>query len=330
MRAVRSATSRRVSCPIARRVKAVQAISAPPAGLIRDRMTDSLHVIIAVINNKGGVGKTTAAVNIAAALATARRRVIVVDLDSQASASVWFGVDRERLKPSSATCLLHGYPARQAIRTTGVPHLDLITGSPELANADLALADVPGRELTLKQSLQGLRQRYELVILDCPPSLSLVTVNALVASDALIVPVPPQHLAVEALTSVLASADRVRTRISSKGRLLGILLTMVDQKRASTSELRERVRAQHRERVFLTEIPESRALEEAPAAGKTIFEFAPRSRARRMRSTAWAAKSSSGSTLAADPRCVAGRPRTLNLGVEQYLPRRFPSRMSLK
>ena len=96
---------------------------------------------------------------------------------------------------------------------------------------------------------------------------------------ALIVPVPPQHLAVEALVSLLASAEKVRTRISTKGRLLGILLTMVDPKRAPASELRERVRAQYRERVFLTEIPESRALEDAPAAGKTIFEFAPRSRA---------------------------------------------------
>jgi chromosome partitioning protein len=242
-------------------------------------MTARLPVVIAVANNKGGVGKTTTAVNLTAALATADRRVLLIDLDSQACASLWHGIGRARLRPSSASVLLNELPIDQAIRPTTVPNLDLITGSIELANADLVLADVKGREQTLRQLVRQLKSHYDLLVLDCPPNLSLVGVNALVAADAVIVPVVPQFLAVEGLVTLLASLETVRTRLGVRHRLLGILITGMDTTAKGAVEIRDGLRTEYRDRIFHTEIPVSRSLADAPAASQTIFAYAPRSRA---------------------------------------------------
>lgn len=242
-------------------------------------MTAQSPVVIAIVNNKGGVGKTTIAVNLGAALAAGDRRVLLIDLDSQASASLWCGVHRGHLRPSAASVLLNDFPVAQAVRPTNTPNLDLITGSIELANTDLVLCDVKGRELTLKHIVGQLDSRYDNVILDCPPNLSLVGINALMAADALIIPVPPQFLAVEGLNSLMASLEKVRMRLAMKTRTLGIVLTMVDHAAKGSMEIRDRVRAQFRDQIFHTEIDVSRSLADAPAAARSVLEFAPRSRA---------------------------------------------------
>ena len=223
-------------------------------------------MVIAVLNSKGGVGKTSTAVGLAATLAAPRRRVLLVDLDSQACASHWCGISRNQLRPSAASVLLEKYPILKAIRHTPVAHLDLLTGSLELANADVALAAVRGREIALRRALERVLAHYELIVLDCPPGLSLLGINAIVAADGVIVPVTAEPMAADALDGLLASLERVRARMQARTRLLGIVLMKIDPRRPLNRETVDRLRAEYRDQVFHTEIRWSATLAGAPGA----------------------------------------------------------------
>jgi len=223
-------------------------------------------VVVSVLNSKGGVGKTATSVCLAAALAAPRRRVLLVDLDSQACASHWCGVSRNQLRPSTASVLFEKYPILKAIRHTPASHLDLLTGSLELANADLALSATRGREIALRRMLERVRALYELIVIDCPPGMSLLSINAILAADGLIVPVAAEPLAADALDALLASLERVRARMRTATRLLGIVLTQLDSRRPLTRETGDRLRAEYRDQVFHTEVRWTAALAAAPAA----------------------------------------------------------------
>lgn len=233
-------------------------------------------MILALINNKGGVGKTTSAVNLAAALAASGQRILLVDLDSQGAASLSCGLRRAELNPSIADVLLHSHPPVKAVRSTGIKNVDLLTGSGELAQADLLLAQVTGRETRLRDALDPLRDSYDSIIIDCPPSISLLSTNALLAADSYIVPVAPHYLALGGLASLLDAINQLCDKGHGEvAELLGFLLTMVDYRNKTTTGLVESLRANWGEHVFKNEIRINVRLSEAPSQGKSIFSYAP-------------------------------------------------------
>jgi len=234
-------------------------------------------MIIAVINNKGGTGKTTTTVNVAAALAKKGLKVLMVDLDTQASASMSLGIPFDKLTPSAAAVLFDGLEIEQALRYAVGSNLDLLTGGFDLASSDLILADMVGRENRLKDCLAPLRQKYDFIFFDCPPSLSLLSVNALVASDAYVLPVTAEYLALEGLVSMTLAVDEIKKEMDIHPRLLGICFTMLIKGVKSMREIVQLVRDEYGEKVFKTELHRNVKLAEAPSFGKSIFSYAPRS-----------------------------------------------------
>lgn len=233
----------------------------------------SQTVNIAFISRKGGVGKTTCTVNLAAALAARGRRVLVLDLDAQSSASLSLGVDRRHLAPSMADVLLSGRPLRETIRRTGVEGLDLVTGSTDLATLEVALASNRQRELCLCRPLASIRGEYDFVFMDCPAGIGLLSTSALVGADAYVVPVAPQFLILSGLANFLDAVDRLCYHLQIRPRLLGVLLTQVDYRVKVTRDYVDSLRADLNDRIFGIEVRVNVRLAEAPSLGQTIFQY---------------------------------------------------------
>jgi len=230
-------------------------------------------VITAVVSRKGGVGKTTTTVNLAAALAGIGKSVLLVDLDSQASASLSLGVARTQFAPSIADVLFRGESILDTVRPTSVDGLHLVTSSADLASFDIDFASDPKKELLLKSALSYVREEYDFIFLDCPSSLSLLPINALVAADRYIAPVVPNHLSLVGLPNLLGTVSRLHRRFDKRTELLGIVPTLVDYRLKSHRENLQAIRREYGEKVFAMEIRVNTRLAEAPARGQTVFQF---------------------------------------------------------
>jgi chromosome partitioning protein len=239
-----------------------------------------MGVVYAIANQKGGVGKTTTAVNLAACVAETGRQVLLVDLDQQCNATVALGLDRER-RPSSYECLAGERSVAEAARPAGPDNLWVVPASRDLAGASVELPRIEGWEQRLRGRLGPVRERFGVTLLDCPPSLGPVTVNALAAADRVLVPVQAEYLALEGLVQFMETLDGVRRRLNPSLVLTGVAITMHDERTRLAQDVERELRAHFHELVFETVIPRSVRVAESPSFGLPVTAHAPDSRGAR-------------------------------------------------
>lgn len=227
--------------------------------------------IIAVVNQKGGVGKTTTAVNLAAALKERGLRVLVCDFDPQANATSGFGIDKRRLKHTSYSVLIQEATAIQALVHTDFS--DVIPSSPDLAGAAVELVDMERREQRLRKGLEPLRQDYDVIFIDCPPSLEMLTLNGLVAADRILIPVQCEYYALEGLSDLMATLRSVKRKLNPALDIFGVILTMFDGRTNFSTQVAQEVRRHFPGKVFTTTIPRNVRLAEAPSHGLPITAY---------------------------------------------------------
>jgi chromosome partitioning protein len=234
--------------------------------------------IYAVANQKGGVGKTTSVINMASVLGSRGLRTLVVDIDPQANATSALGYNKNEFKQSTYDLLLQEVEINQVLVTNADYRLDILPSTPSLAGAEVELVNVIGREYRLQQRLASVNGRYDYILIDCPPSLGLLTVNALAAaSDGILIPVQCEYLALEGLTQLLQTIELVQKYLNSQLVIRGLIMTMYDSRTNLSRQVVEEVRQYFKSKVFRTIIPRNIRLSEAPSYGQPINIYAPKS-----------------------------------------------------
>ncbi len=227
--------------------------------------------IIAIANQKGGVGKTTTSINLAASLAVLEYKTLLVDADPQANSTSGIGFDPRVIKSSVYECLINDLDPKEAIQSTETPHLDLLPAHIDLVGAEIEMINLNEREFKMKKMLAALKEDYDFIIIDCSPSLGLITINALTASDSVIIPVQCEYFALEGLGKLLNTIKIVQNRLNPNLEIEGILLTMYDVRLRLSNQVVEEVRTHFNELVFATIIQRNTRLSEAPSFGISVI-----------------------------------------------------------
>ena len=229
--------------------------------------------IISITNQKGGVGKTTTAINVSASLAVAEKKVLLVDMDPQGNATSGSGIDRNSIQTSIYDVMIGRMDIKEVIVQTDLRYFQVVPAGIDLIGAELELVELEKREFVLRNILDPVRNNFDFIILDCPPSLGLLTINALTAADSVIIPVQCEYFALEGLSQVMRTIGLVQKSLNSSLDIEGILLTMFDGRNNLSHQVAEEIKGHFKEKVFNSMIPRNVALGEAPSHGKPIITY---------------------------------------------------------